>query len=186
MGSTSSSDGDVSGLHASNGMYPTTDVWVVKLNSKAAIEWQECLGGSDNDVGYSILQDSNGGFVLTGTTNSRDGDVSGYHGGSDVWVVELAPQNGVENPFLGLANFFDIYPNPSTTQVHLQMWGDQPVQRVKFYDLIGRDVTPSYELEGNMATVNVNGLTDGIYIARLTFRYINYTGTFTRPLVVQH
>lgn len=186
---TNSNDGDVTGLHSKD----TNDIWLIKLNSAGALQWQKCLGGTNDDEGSYVIQNRTGAIVIAGYTGSNDGDVSGNHAVGnivgDIWVVQLTPEDGVEteaSPYLGLANYFNIYPNPSSTQVHLQMEGDQPVQRVKLYDLIGRDVTPSYELAGNMATVNVNGLTNGIYIARLTFRYIDYTGTFTRPLVVQH
>jgi hypothetical protein len=190
-GTTSSNDGDVSGWHPSvdSTHGRTTDVWVVKLNSSGAVQWQKCLGGAANDAGNSLIQTHDGGYVIAGTTNSNDGDVSGNHGNSDLWVVKLkAPANNVENanPFLGAFNFFSIYPNPSSNEVHLQMWGDQPVQKVKFYDVMGRDVTPPYDLNGNTATVTVHSLTAGIYVARLTFTYNDYTGTFTLPLLVQH
>src|SRR2546425_152260 len=49
-GSTNSTDGDVSGLHdSSNG-----DMWVVKLSSSGAIQWQRCLGGRGNSISYSV------------------------------------------------------------------------------------------------------------------------------------
>ena len=83
IGNTSSNDGDVSGNHGG------TDVWVVKINSLGIIDWQKCLGGSDYDDGYSIQQTTDGGYILFGFTVSNDGDVSGNHGGTDVWVVKL-------------------------------------------------------------------------------------------------
>ena len=30
-----------------------------------------------------------GGYILAGSTGSNDGDVSGNHGGSDVWVMKM-------------------------------------------------------------------------------------------------
>ncbi|MCW3117991.1 MAG: hypothetical protein JWM28_2073 [Chitinophagaceae bacterium] len=33
-----------------------------------------------------------GGYILAGTTRSNDGDVNGYHGNYDYWVVKLGPQ----------------------------------------------------------------------------------------------
>ena len=83
-GYTFSNDGDVSGYH---GYF---DYWVVKLNSSGDIEWQKCLGGTNNDYANSIQQTSDGGFIVAGYTESNDGDVSGYHGGDyDAWVVKL-------------------------------------------------------------------------------------------------
>ncbi|WP_128694285.1 PKD domain-containing protein, partial [Methanoculleus taiwanensis] len=76
-------DGDVSGNH---GRY---DTWVVKLGASGDIAWQQCLGGSQNDIAQSIRQTSDGGYIVTGVTGSTDGDVSGNHGGTDAWVVKL-------------------------------------------------------------------------------------------------
>ena len=84
-GETMSDDGDVSGNHGD------VDAWVVKLNPKGDIEWQKCLGGSENDVARSIHQMSDGGYIVAGSTSSNDGDVSGNHGKSDAWIVKLAP-----------------------------------------------------------------------------------------------
>ena len=53
------------------------------------IEWQKCLGGSDDDGAFSVQQTSDGGYIVAGLTGSNNGDVSGNHGGGDVWVVKL-------------------------------------------------------------------------------------------------
>ncbi|OAA32504.1 hypothetical protein AT15_00045 [Kosmotoga arenicorallina S304] len=87
-GHTASNDGDVSGNH---GYY---DYWIVKLDGSGDIQWQKCLGGSSYDYAKSIIQTSDGGYVVAGNTASNDGDVSGNHGDFDYWVVKL---NGTGN-----------------------------------------------------------------------------------------
>lgn len=86
-GKTNSDNGPVTGNH---GGY---DVWVVKYDTSGIILWQKCLGGSGNDEAGSILQTSDGGFVIAGYTESFDGDVVGIHFGvqssRDAWVVKL-------------------------------------------------------------------------------------------------
>ncbi|MDI3480016.1 MAG: hypothetical protein PWQ14_1162 [Rikenellaceae bacterium] len=83
-GGTWSNDGDMSGNH---GGY---DALVVKLNSSGNIEWQKCLGGTNDDRANSIKQISDGGFIVAGSTESNNYDVSGNHGGYyDAWVVKL-------------------------------------------------------------------------------------------------
>ena len=64
-------------------------MWLVKLNYEAQIEWQKCLGGFSQDFGNSVEQTSDGGYILAGSTNSNEGDVSGNHGQVDFWVVKL-------------------------------------------------------------------------------------------------
>ncbi|MCL2011067.1 MAG: hypothetical protein FWG71_11075 [Synergistaceae bacterium] len=90
-GYTNSNDGDVSGNNG--GLW---DAWVVKLDSAGEIEWQRCLGGSRDEIAYSIQQTSDGGYIVAGFTNSNDGDVSGNNGGEDAWVVKLDSAGGIE------------------------------------------------------------------------------------------
>src|SRR5947208_3114694 len=65
----------------------------VHAHVSPTIEWQKCLGGSDWEAGFAIVQTIDGGFAIAGTANSNDGDVIGYHGGyyspGDCWVVKL-------------------------------------------------------------------------------------------------
>lgn len=83
IGRSYSNNGDVSGNHG------LSDYWVVKLTSTGSITWQKSLGGTFDDGGTSIYQTADGGYIVTGSTESNNGDVSGNHGGSDFWVVKL-------------------------------------------------------------------------------------------------
>ena len=89
-GSSTSSDGDVRGHRG------LVDAWIVKLTSAGAIQWQKPLGGSDHDYAYSIQQTSNGGYIIAGMSYSTDGDVSGNHGFSDCWIMQLTSAGGIE------------------------------------------------------------------------------------------
>ena len=91
-GSTDSHDGDVTGLHGYS-----DDYWVVKLDSTGVIQWQKCLGGSNQDAGKDISQTVDGGYIVAGFSQSNDGDVSGNHGGdSDCWIVKLDAAGTIE------------------------------------------------------------------------------------------
>lgn len=83
VGNTSSSDGDVSGTRASN------DFWIVKLDAVGKIVWQKCLGGSGDDGAWGIQPTADNGYIVVGYASSNDGDVSGNHGSTDIWVVKL-------------------------------------------------------------------------------------------------
>jgi len=85
---TTSDDGDVSGNHGSG------DSWVVKLSNTGAVQWQKCLGGSEDDFFTTMFHSNDGGYFVFNRTNSSDGDVSGYHGGQDIWAVKL-DNNGI-------------------------------------------------------------------------------------------
>lgn len=82
-GYTESTDGDVTNN------YGGSDYWVVKLNGSGMIEWERSLGGSGGEIARSIAQTSDGGYVVAGSSNSPDGDVTGSIGGGDFWIVKL-------------------------------------------------------------------------------------------------
>jgi hypothetical protein len=67
------------------------DYWVVKLDGSGVVEWDNTIGGSNIDVLYSVIQTSDGGYLLGGTSESdASGDkMENSQGGSDYWVVKL-------------------------------------------------------------------------------------------------
>lgn len=82
-GYSSSNNGDVSGNHGGN------DYWIVKLDTLGNISWQKSLGGSGEDLAFTIIQNQNGEYLIAGSSNSNNGDVSGNHGSNDSWIVKL-------------------------------------------------------------------------------------------------
>jgi hypothetical protein len=82
-GYTWSVDGDVTG---NQGM---ADYWIVKTDSSGNLVWQKCLGGTDYDNAYSVIETSDGGYLVGGYTYSTDGNVTSNHGWSDMWVVKI-------------------------------------------------------------------------------------------------
>jgi len=103
-GWTSSNSGDVTGNHGGG------DVWVVKLDVVGNIQWQKCLGGSSEEIAYSIQQTTDGGYILAGRSLSIDGDVFGNHGGYDAWVVKLDTVGNIQwQKCLGGSHFEQAY-----------------------------------------------------------------------------
>jgi len=47
------------------------DVYLVKLNSSGAFQWDATYGSADVDQGYGLVEYSSGGFSMTGLTNSK-------------------------------------------------------------------------------------------------------------------
>ncbi|MBK9076651.1 MAG: T9SS type A sorting domain-containing protein [Flavobacteriales bacterium] len=94
--SFSMNDGDVTGHHGSLGNY---DFWVTKLSASGALEWQKCLGGNGGDLARSVDQTDDGGYVLTGQSNSSNGDVTGSTPGNflDLWAVKISSTGALQS-----------------------------------------------------------------------------------------
>ncbi len=60
-----------------------SDAWIIKLNSNGNKVWDKTFGGSDRDGANSIIQTSDGGYVVAGYTKSKGA------GDSDVWLIKL-------------------------------------------------------------------------------------------------
>jgi len=82
-GLTHSEDFDVVGFMKGH------DMWVIKTNSTGIAQWTRCLGGTDGDNGVDIKQQTDGTIIACGYTMSNDHDVSGNHGGRDIWLTAL-------------------------------------------------------------------------------------------------
>ena len=98
LGLTNSNDGDVSGFHGTPGSYYNLDIWVIKIDSIGTIEWQRCLGGTKNENPVFIKITPEGNYIVGGTTNSHDGDVSGNHSIGDFfdqWIVKLNSEGNI-------------------------------------------------------------------------------------------
>jgi hypothetical protein len=54
-----------------------------------------CYGGSGHDLGQ-YFEKIGDGYILIATTNSCDGDVTGFHGGQDIWVVRIIDNGDIE------------------------------------------------------------------------------------------
>jgi hypothetical protein len=101
VGWTVSNSDDVTGNHGYlPGGYGPEEIWVIKVNSAGALQWQKTLGGFGNERAYCIRQTTDGGYIISGETSSNsDGDVTGHHttsATSDCWIVKLDNQGNIQ------------------------------------------------------------------------------------------
>ncbi len=65
------------------------DYWAIKLNAGGNEEWRKYFGGSFTDTPYDVLQVENG-YLIVGSSDSDDVDISNNKGTYDFWVVKIS------------------------------------------------------------------------------------------------
>ena len=73
------------------------DYWVIKTDANGEVKWQQAYGGTKNDVPKCIIQSNDSNYVLTGQTNSNDGDLERRKSNDvlDVWTLCLSQQGNI-------------------------------------------------------------------------------------------
>jgi len=82
-GYTKSADEDVQNNQGKN------DYWIFKLDANGNQKWENTFGGTEDDYAFDLCETTDGGYVLAGRTESIDGDVTGFKGMEDAWIVKV-------------------------------------------------------------------------------------------------
>jgi len=91
IGNSNSTDGDFSEKTSTD-----RDLFLMKLKDDGSLLWKKTYGGSGDDLGNSLLQTPDGGFVLLGYSNSQDGDVTPTKGFHDNWILKVDKSGNIE------------------------------------------------------------------------------------------
>jgi len=57
------------------------DLWVIKTDSKGNVEWDRSYGWSGEDIGFSVQQTKDDGYIIAGYTSFPDG--------KKVWIIKI-------------------------------------------------------------------------------------------------
>jgi hypothetical protein len=87
VGDSRSADQDVTSPRGN------ADAWMVKFDDNGNKIWQKSFGGSQFDTAHSIVQRSNGDYILSGHSRSADGDLESNNGVNDAWIF-IVDANG--------------------------------------------------------------------------------------------
>lgn len=138
-GTTFSNDGDIAGKNFGEDV-GSSDGWVVRLKPDHSVDWQDCLGGSDNEgffsiepalyatvrsgcggVNLSVVHSYPNGYTLAGFAGSKDGDVfprpMNNHESYDGWIVKVNPELLDEWSRCIGGSEFDIITSSSQTNI---------------------------------------------------------------------
>jgi hypothetical protein len=65
------------------------DMWLVKTDSSGNMQWNKTYGGSLDEEAYAVRQTSDGGYIITGFTDS-------FSDNRDIWLIKTDPSGNVE------------------------------------------------------------------------------------------
>ncbi len=156
-GQSDSNDGDITGNHGGS-----TDYWIVKLDNTGNIQWQKSVGGTSTDLGRSIQQTSDGGYIVAGHSGSNNGDVTGNHGNFDFGIVKLSTNVGIENSLNSQSIM--ISPNPSNREFRIS--GLEKENKIEIYDISGRLISQAIS-KGTDYTIDLSSKESGIYFYKV-------------------
>lgn len=69
--------------------YGVNDAWLLLIDKDGEILGQKNLGGSDLDFGEGITQTTDGSLIITGSTESADGDFTSNKGNKDLLLIKI-------------------------------------------------------------------------------------------------
>ena len=175
-GYTKSDDGDIQ-----SGNSGWDDYWLVKINNTGTIEWEQTYGGSSQEWLFSIIPTPDGGYLLSGFTQSNDGDVqSGNHGEADYWVVKIDGTDDV-NEFYN--ENIKTYPNPVNDKLFVNLENVQSnVNRILLFNSNGKLVFSSEgtELKSKIIEIPTLNYNTGLYNLNLYTKQ----GVIQRKIVI--
>lgn len=154
----------ISGDKTENGQ-GNFDCWLVKINNVGIIEWQNTIGGSEIDGITSVMQSSDGSYILGGNSQSNiSGDKSeNSRGEQDYWIIKHAQTLGIEeNPF---ATAITLYPNPTKNILQLNTQ-DKTIDQVNIYTMTGSKVL-QLDVDTISPSIDVSSLALGVYYVQL-------------------
>ena len=65
------------------------DIWAIKLNNSGGLEWSKFYGGSFTDIPLGVVKTIDNGFIIAGSSDSADGDITNNKGGYDFWILKI-------------------------------------------------------------------------------------------------
>ncbi len=66
------------------------DFWVIKLNASGVKQWSNYYGGSFTDTAYDAIQTEDDGYIIIGSSDSDDVDITNNLGSYDFWILKIS------------------------------------------------------------------------------------------------
>lgn len=71
------------------------DFWAIKLANNGDFEWSKFYGGSFTDTPLDVVETQNNSFIIVGSSDSNDVDISNNLGTYDFWVTHISAKGEI-------------------------------------------------------------------------------------------
>src|SRR5690606_21556060 len=137
--------------------------WGFKIDIDGTILWQKSIGGDGSDGSGSIVQNSDGTYLLAG---SSDSPVSGTktiasYGNFDYWLIKLEEDNLNIPDFEN--NSFTIYPNPVKDYLTISLENNYSEISIELYNLLGQRIFKNNYANQNRITIDCTSFSEGLF-----------------------
>lgn len=65
------------------------EFWGIKLDASGNMEWRRYFGGTNNDRSYDVITTPDDAFLMIGSSESDDFDITNPKGSYDYWIVKV-------------------------------------------------------------------------------------------------
>ncbi len=121
------------------------DIWVAKIDHDGEIQWERTFGGSDREQLYRLITTPDGGYLITGSVGSVDGDIASVEeiqGLKDAWILKLDGFGDIQWESVlggpGWDSASDIIPTPDGGYFCVGSLGDPPLndpESIEYQDI---------------------------------------------------
>ncbi|MGD9493843.1 MAG: T9SS type A sorting domain-containing protein [Bacteroidales bacterium] len=146
------------------------DFYLVKINLNGDTIWTKTYGGIDNDYGGSIMQTTDGGLIIGGSSSS-------YGNGSEIFLIKTNPNGyaGIDQN-CSIIKEVKIYPNPNNGVFTIEQENlDASSSALRIFDINGKLVysLPHIFQHSMTEKIEVPDLGSGVYFLTISDEYSN-------------
>ena len=136
------------------------DYIALKIKDDGEEFWNKTIGSNGEDILRKVVETRDGGYLMTGTSNSSSSkDKNSNIGSNDFWVVKLKDKAKVEKVKASI----EAIPNPASIYTNVIIGYDFNEGTASVVDILGRTLQ-SFAISSRTVPIELSRYAEGVYI----------------------